>query len=129
MEEETEKRVKVSQSPRIVHKVYESDASVVPLGFKNPKQRPGSHLSVTLLQVGFGRTPERGISAFHFRDNRLVENRRPESLASEECLLVLTVVVNLAVDPQPGLLFVGTKMGHDFHQVAHHLFTNSPNEC
>src|SRR6266851_6341067 len=38
----------------------------------------------------------------------------------------LAIIVNLAVNMQPGFLFVGREILHDFHNVAHHLFADAP---
>src|SRR5207249_11923125 len=40
----------------------------------------------------------------------------------------LALIVNLAVDLQPGLLFIGREVVQYFHQVANHLLANPPDE-
>jgi hypothetical protein len=40
----------------------------------------------------------------------------------------LAEIVDFTVDVQPRLLFYRGQVRHDFHQVAHHLLADSPNE-
>ncbi len=40
----------------------------------------------------------------------------------------LAVVVNFTIDVQPGFLFIGCEMFHDFHEVDHHFLANFSNK-
>ena len=48
--------------------------------------------------------------------------------AERTTIFRLAVIINFAVDVEPGFLFIRRKIFHDLHQVAYHFLTDSPHQ-